>query len=99
MRGILLTAAALALTATLSACRRPAPTVPDAGRSPPVATTAVVPAAVPPAGEPPADFHPECDAGDEAWVRKAVPFLLGRPPFGTREVRVLTDLTGTLGRE
>jgi hypothetical protein len=45
-----------------------------------------------------ADFHPECDAGDEAWVRRAVVTLLGRPPRGSREVRVLADLVRVLGR-
>lgn len=39
-----------------------------------------------------------CDAGDEAWIRQVVPFLLGRPPAGLREVRVLTDLVGRVGR-
>jgi hypothetical protein len=43
-------------------------------------------------------FHPECDAGDAAWVRRVVPALLGRQPFGTREIQVLTDLVKQLGR-
>lgn len=48
---------------------------------------------------PDAAYHPECDAGDEAWVRRVVPALLGRQPFGVREVKVLTDLVKQVGRE
>ena len=39
------------------------------------------------------------DAGDEAWVRQAVPTILGRRAHGTEEVRVLVDMVDAVGRE
>ncbi|MCH9686007.1 MAG: hypothetical protein K0V04_31520 [Deltaproteobacteria bacterium] len=32
-----------------------------------------------------------CDAGDEAWVKRAIPFVQGRKPESIREVRVLVS--------
>lgn len=43
-------------------------------------------------GEP--DDPPEsdlCDAGDEAWVKRVIPFIQGRRPDSIREVRVLVS--------
>ncbi len=42
-------------------------------------------------GEPPAPTEELCDAGDEAWVKRAIPFIQGRKPEGMREVRVLVS--------
>ena len=39
------------------------------------------------------------DAGDESWVRMAIPTILGRKPTNLDEVRVLTHIAQTLGRE
>jgi hypothetical protein len=55
-------------------------------------------------GEPPAPGEELCDAGDEAWVKRAIPFIQGRKPEGMREVRVLVsaieqlDASGADGR-
>ncbi|MEZ4266232.1 MAG: hypothetical protein R3F39_07625 [Myxococcota bacterium] len=38
------------------------------------------------------------DAGDEAWVRRAVQSILGRKPVGVREVVVLTEMVQAVGR-
>lgn len=38
------------------------------------------------------------DAGDEAWVRRAVQTVLGRKPVGAREVAVLTEMVRAVGR-
>jgi hypothetical protein len=46
-----------------------------------------------------------CDAGDEAWVKRAIPYLHGRKPESIREVRLLVsmieqlDALGANGRE
>lgn len=40
-----------------------------------------------------------CDAGDEAWVRRVFPVLLGRAPTGIEEVRVFVDLIAQSDRE
>lgn len=32
-----------------------------------------------------------CDAGDEAWVKRAIPFIQGRKPESIREVRMLVS--------
>lgn len=42
------------------------------------------------------DVDPEagdslCDAGDEAWVKRAIPFIQGRKPNSIREVRTLVS--------
>ena len=58
-------------------------------------------------GEPPpaADADATCDAGDEAWVKRAIPMIQGRLPEGMREVRLLVamieqiDAAGGDGRE
>lgn len=59
-------------------------------------------------GEPPAAADPgeqDCDAGDEAWVKRAIPLIQGRRPEGIREVRLLVamieqiDAAGGDGRE
>lgn len=58
-------------------------------------------------GEPPGmeDVEELCDAGDEAWVKTAVPLIQGRKPEGMREVRLLVsmieqiDASGGDGRE
>lgn len=42
---------------------------------------------------------PTCDAGDAAWVVRAMRVLLGRRPAGAREVRVLVDLVALVGRK
>ena len=39
------------------------------------------------------------DAGDEAFVKRLVPALWGRRPASIREVRLLVDLLGPLGRD
>lgn len=61
--------------------------------------TADVEAAVAPeyVGEVPAD-GPR-DAGDEAFVRRAVPLMWGRHPQSVREVDVLLAMLGDVGRE
>lgn len=41
----------------------------------------------------------ECDAGDEAWVRRALPIVFGRPAHGVREVALWTQVVGEVGRE
>jgi hypothetical protein len=51
------------------------------------------------AAEPPASGGVDCDAGDEAWVRAALPFLAGRKVAGSAELRLLTDLVAAVGRE
>ncbi|MEZ4450802.1 MAG: hypothetical protein R3B09_15080 [Nannocystaceae bacterium] len=54
---------------------------------------------------PPTDVEELCDAGDEAWVKRAVPLIQGRRPEGMREVRLLVamieqiDAAGGDGRE
>jgi len=61
----------------------------------------------PDSGEPPGmgDEEELCDAGDEAWVKSAVPLIQGRKPEGMREVRLLVsmieqiDASGGDGRE
>ncbi|HGG57472.1 MAG TPA: hypothetical protein ENK31_06725, partial [Nannocystis exedens] len=58
-------------------------------------------------GEPPGmeDVEELCDAGDEAWVKTAVPLIQGRKPEGMREVRLIVsmieqiDASGGDGRE
>lgn len=40
--------------------------------------------------EPPGDTE-LCDAGDEAWVKRAIPFIQGRKPESMREVRLLVS--------
>ncbi len=59
-------------------------------------------------GEPPPpvdDAEASCDAGDEAWVKRAIPMIQGRRPEGMREVRLLVsmieqiDAAGGDGRE
>lgn len=42
-------------------------------------------------GEPPPAEGELCDAGDEAWVKRAVPFIQGRKPESIREVRLLVS--------
>jgi hypothetical protein len=42
-------------------------------------------------GEPPPPEAELCDAGDEAWVKRAIPFIQGRKPEGIREVRMLVS--------
>ena len=41
---------------------------------------------------------PADDAGDESWVRMAIPALLGRKPHNLDEVRVLTRMADEVGR-
>ncbi len=61
----------------------------------------------PDSGEPDGmgDAEELCDAGDEAWVKQAVPLIQGRKPEGMREVRLLVsmieqiDESGGDGRE
>lgn len=54
---------------------------------------------------PPSDVDELCDAGDEAWVKRAIPLIQGRKPEGIREVRLLVamieqiDAGGGDGRE
>jgi hypothetical protein len=54
--------------------------------------------------EPPPPEAELCDAGDEAWVKRAIPFIQGRKPESIREVRVLVsaieqlDAAGEPGR-
>ena len=54
---------------------------------------------------PPGDAEELCDAGDEAWVKRAIPLIQGRKPEGMREVRLLVsmieqiDAAGGDGRE
>lgn len=45
-------------------------------------------------GEPggPGDGEELCDAGDEAWVKRTIPFIQGRRPASIREVRLLTSM-------
>ncbi len=51
------------------------------------------------------DAEKLCDAGDEAWVKQAIPLIQGRKPEGMREVRLLVsmieqiDASGGDGRE
>lgn len=47
---------------------------------------------------PPVDDFVSCDAGDEAWVKRSLPVLLGRAPRGVREVRVLADMIAQTDR-
>lgn len=42
-------------------------------------------------GEPPPPEAELCDAGDEAWVKRAIPFIQGRKPESIREVRLLVS--------
>lgn len=42
-------------------------------------------------GEPPAPGEELCDAGDEAWVKRVLPFIQGRRAEGMREVRILAS--------
>ncbi len=89
---------AVACLAALPAWGTPPPAPLSASAAPPPAPpSASAPRPVPadPEAEP---FHPECDAGDEAWVRHVVPVLLGRRPFGVREVQLLTSVTAQIGR-
>ena len=39
------------------------------------------------------------DAGDEAWVKRVLPFVWGRRPVSVREVEVFVQLTEARGRE
>jgi len=48
--------------------------------------------------EPPPPAYLECDAGDEAWVMRTLPMLLGRPPRGIQEVRVLAQMAAQSSR-
>jgi hypothetical protein len=54
--------------------------------------------------EPPPPEAELCDAGDEAWVKRAIPFIQGRKPESIREVRLLVsaieqlDAAGLPGR-
>ena len=49
-------------------------------------------------GEPggPGEGEELCDAGDEAWVKRAIPFIQGRRPASIREVRLLTQMVAQL---
>ncbi|MCA9705856.1 MAG: hypothetical protein KDK70_08420 [Myxococcales bacterium] len=42
-------------------------------------------------GEPPPPEAELCDAGNEAWVKRAIPFIQGRKPESIREVRLLVS--------
>ena len=42
-------------------------------------------------GEPMPPEAELCDAGDEAWVKRAIPFVQGRKPESIREVRMLVS--------
>jgi hypothetical protein len=46
--------------------------------------------------EPPPPVEELCDAGDEAWVKRAVPFIQGRKPEGIREIRMLASAVAQL---
>ncbi len=48
---------------------------------------------------PPPLVHTATRADEEAWVRRAVPLLLGRAPSGLREVERWTDLVWAIGRD
>ena len=41
---------------------------------------------------PPGEGEELCDAGNEAWVKRAIPFIQGRKPASIREVRVLVQM-------
>jgi hypothetical protein len=45
---------------------------------------------------PPGDAAEDCDAGDEAFVKRLVPLMQGRKPEGMREVRLLVSMIGQL---
>lgn len=94
---------ALALALLLMACadsESSAPTTADAVADVVAADAVVVPDVAPDiAGDVPLlgpDEWP--DAGDEAWVARAVQVLMGRKPFGVREVQVLADFVAQTGR-
>jgi hypothetical protein len=42
--------------------------------------------------DPPGDGVELCDAGDEAFVKRLIPFVQGRKPDGMREVRLLVQM-------
>ncbi len=45
---------------------------------------------------PPGDAVEDCDAGDEAFVKRLIPLMQGRKPEGMREVRLLVSMIGQL---
>ena len=49
-------------------------------------------------GEPPGgDGEAElCDAGSEAWAKRAIPFIQGRRPEGSREARIIAQMVDQL---
>ena len=47
-------------------------------------------------GEPPPPVEELCDAGDEAWLKRAIPFIQGRKPEGMAEIRLLADAIAQL---
>jgi hypothetical protein len=52
-----------------------------------------------PAVEPATPEGELTDAGDEAFVRRALPLVLGRAPRGIAEVELLAELASDIGRE
>lgn len=50
------------------------------------------------ASAPPAEEAAVCDAGDVAWVHRAIPLMWGRRPHGSAEVSMWADGAAQLGR-
>jgi len=49
--------------------------------------------------DPTAQLPDVCDAGDDVWVQRVFPLLLGRKPHGEHEVRIWSDLAASEGRD
>jgi len=47
---------------------------------------------------PPVDAPPVCDAGDDVWVQRVFPLILGRKPRGAHEVEIWSKLAAEQGR-
>ncbi len=58
-----------------------------------------IPVVPPEAPEAEADPWDICDAGDEAWVQRALPLIWGRQPHGSAEVRIWVAAVQSAGRE
>jgi len=46
----------------------------------------------------PAEVPPVCDAGDDVWVQRVFPMVLGRKPHGAHEVQIWSKLAAEQGR-
>lgn len=65
--------------------------------APPTNEVPTVPTAEEP-NDPSIRLPPTCDAGNDAWVQRVFPYVLGRKPHGAHEVQIWSRLADEQGR-